>query len=238
VKAIGFGAVSIAMVTAFWWRCRVAKTPLLDLAITRIPTFTSNAVSGAFQQVGFFGWFLTGPLIMTSVWGWSVRQAGFALALSQVMASIGSPIGGQLVSRFGHTPPIVVSSLITAVGSTWLLVTATTTPNFWGCFLPAALVMGFGSSICGTMTTGAALASLPQSMLGAGNSLVQLVRRIGGAVGVALAVALLGEGRGTDLLPGARRVWMLVTVIHIGMGLPLWWASAHRRHEAISRMVT
>ncbi len=235
---IVLGGLAAALIVVFMRRCVTAEVPLLDLDILRNRAFAANAIAGAVQQTGFFGWFLTAPLIMTALWGWSIREAGLAVALGQVMSSVASPLGGQLAIRYGNTRPIVVSSFITAAGSVWFLATATARPNFVGVVLPAQMLMGFGSGMCGTMTTGAALAALPATMLGAGNSLVQLVRRMGGALGVALAAGLLGEGSRAGLLSGARRVWWMVTILHIGMSAPLWWSAlGRRRQEGDSRMV-
>ena len=227
----GLGLLSVLLLVGFVRRCQVAATPLLDLEIVRNPRFLANIISGSFQQIGFYSWFLTGPLIMTNLWGWSVLQAGFALALGQVMSSVGSPLGGWLVGRYGYDRPIFVSSIVTGLGAMWLAVMATATADFWFTYLPAALLMGFGGGICGTVTTGAALSALPQSMLGAGNSVQQLARRVGGALGVAAAVALLGEATGPALLSGARRVWWMVAIIHCLMGVPLYLA---RRREMVA----
>jgi hypothetical protein len=49
---------------------------------------------------------------------------------------------------------------------------------------------------------------------------------------VALAAGLLGEGTGSGLLAGARRVWWMVTLVHIGMSAPLWWSARRRRIQA------
>jgi EmrB/QacA subfamily drug resistance transporter len=216
------GLLLVALVAAglfvtFVHRCRTVTTPLVDLAMFKIPHFVAGIVAGAFQQLGFFGWFVTAPLIMNGLWGWSVRASGFALALGQVMASVGSPLGGALVARFGHTKPIVVGAAITATGVFWMGATAATSANFWGGYLPGALLFGLGGGMAGTLATGAAMTALPDTMLGSGNSVIQLVRRMGGALGVALAVALLGEGSGAALLGGARRVWFAVAAFHLLM---------------------
>ena len=229
---LSMALAACVLIGAFLRRCATSDVPLLDLAIFRTRTFSANALSGTLQQTGFYGWFLTGPLIMTALWGWSVRKAGLAMALGQVMASVASPLGGKMSMRYGNTRPIAVSSFITASGSAWLLLTASAEPNFVGVVLPASMLMGFGSGMCGTMTTGAALASLPSSTLGAGNSIVQLTRRMGGALGVALAAGLLGGRTGAGLLPGARRVWWTVTIIHVGMSAPLLWSSIRSRGNA------
>jgi EmrB/QacA subfamily drug resistance transporter len=223
------GTLAVAMLTVFIHRCRTADTPLLDLAMFRIPAFVASLIGGTLQQIGFFGWFVTGPLIMHSLWGWSVRDSGFALALGQVLASAGSPLGGWLVTRFGSPRPIVGGAIITGGGALWLAFTASDQAHFWYGYLPAALLFGFGGGVCGTVCTGWAMASLPDHLLGAGNSVVQLVRRMGGALGVALAVALLGEGTGHAILAGARHVWAVVGLVHLLMILPTLWAANHHR---------
>lgn len=227
-RTLGAALIATVLLATFVRRCRVVDTPLVDLSILGNRTYLANTIAGAFQQVGFFGWYLTGPLIMHELWGWSVRQTGFALALGQLLASVGSPLGGYLVGRFGYNPPVYASALVTGAGTGWLILTAGTEPNFWGSYLPAALMLGFGGGMCGTITTGAAMAALPHDMLGAGNSMLQLIRRLGGAFGVAAAVALIGEAKADALLPGARRVWWMASLIHVAMCVPLLWAARRR----------
>jgi EmrB/QacA subfamily drug resistance transporter len=219
------GAVAFTLLAAFLRRSAVSDAPLLDLDIFRNRWFAANVSAGFAQQMGFFAWYLTAPLIMHDVWGWSVREIGLALAATQVLALVGSPIGGQLVIRFGQTFPVVLGALIVVASQLWLILTARTESDPWVSYLPMALAFGFGCGTCGTVTTGAALAALPQRWLGAGNSVVQLIRRIGGALGVAFGISLLGEASGDELLGGARNVWLMVAILHAVVIAPL--ALAH-----------
>jgi EmrB/QacA subfamily drug resistance transporter len=229
---LGLGAVAAALLAAFAWRSVVATSPLFDLEIVRNRTFSANVAAGVCQQVGFYGWYITAPIVMRTMWGWSVREIGLALALGQGLASVGSPLGGQLVVRYGTRLPITLGALSAAAGTLWLTLTATEVANFWGSYFPMALLFGFGSGMCGTVTTGAALVALPSHMLGAGNSVSQLLRRVGSSIGVAIGVSLLGEASGDALLAGALRVWWFITVVHAAAVIPVWIDS---RRPPVSR---
>jgi len=207
VAAVGLIALLIA-------RSKRHPEPLLDLSLLRVRLYAANLAGGSIQQAGFFSWFLTAPLIMSELWGWSTKEIGLALAVSQILSTIGSPLGGQIVIRWGSNVAIAFGTTVNIVAMLWAVTTMSAESDFWGSYLPMALLFGFGSAIAGTVTTGAALAALPTELLGTGNSIIQLVRRMGGALGTAAGFALLGEASGPDLLDGARRAWILVAVIH------------------------
>ncbi len=225
-STLQFGALSTLLIAAFVLRCRRdadadGPTPLLDLQLFTNREFSANVVGGVLQQIGFFSWFLTAPLIMTQLWGWSATQAGLALALSQVLATVGSPTAGFLVEAVGPYSVLIFGAFINALGALWLVLTVDADARFWSGYVPAALLLGLGASWCGTVTSGSGLAALPRSQLGIGNSAQQLLRRVGGSIGVALALGLLGDGKGNALLAGARRVWWLGVVVHLLMVVPL-----------------
>ena len=228
---LGLGAVALTGVGVLLWRSVVAADPLLDLEILRVRIYTANLIAGSLQQAGFFAWFLTAPLIMSELWNWSTREIGLALAVGQILSTLASPLGGQIVIRWGSNAAIALGTSVNIAAMLWAVTAMTATPDFWGSYLPMALMFGFGSGMAGTVTTGASLAALPRGLLGAGNSIIQLVRRMGGAFGVAIGLALLGDATGPALLGGAKRAWVLVAIIHAAMFLPLLAARAGpRRH--------
>lgn len=215
------GALVAALLATLVHRSRHFPQPLLDLELLRYRGYTANITGGVLQQAGFFAFWITGPLIMTSIWHWSIMEVGLAMATTQLFSSVGSPLAGRLVSRFGYRDLAIAGGLFVAVAMAWLALTSSGTPNLWGGFVPAALLFGLGCSMCGTLTSGGALAALPAGRLGAGNSLQQLVRRMGGAIGVALAYVFLGDAKGTELLAGGRRVWWMVAAVHLILIVPL-----------------
>lgn len=205
-------AVAVLLV-AFVRRSFVAASPLLDISLLRIRGYRANIVAGVLQQASFFGWFLTAPLVMHNVWGWDGWHIAAGLFLSQITSSIGSPLTGPMVERMGGAVTVSLGAVLNALGAAGLVFVLPMTSGSFAAFIPCALLVGFGCSICGTATSGVALSYIPTHDLGAANSLQQLVRRMGGALGVAAAVGLLGEADGRDMLPGAQRAWALSAVL-------------------------
>jgi EmrB/QacA subfamily drug resistance transporter len=219
---------SVALLVVFALVSRRDASPLLDHRLFGFSQWTTNTLAAGLQQIGFFSWYLTTPLILVSVWGWSVFEAGSAMALGQVASATTGFLGGRWADRRGTAMPIVSTAIVTALGPLWLLFTATTKPSFWFVFLPATLLIGAGGGVCGMLTTGGALEAMPPDTLGSANSAHQLFRRIAGTMGVAVALAMLGDRKGTDLLGGAKTVWLMIVIAHIAMCLPLLRAAMVR----------
>lgn len=220
-RSIAASLVGVALVITFFARSKTDEFALFDRRLLGYRAWTSNTLAAGWQQIGFFTWFLTTPLILVNVWQWTVLEAGAAMALGQVASSISGPLGGIWADRVGTTRPIVLSAFVTLLGPLWLAIAATTRPQFLTMFLPATLLMGAGGGICGMLTTGGALNQLPEAVLGTANGAHQVFRRIAGLVGVAIALAILGEAKGTAMLGPARVVWLVIAFAHVAMCVPL-----------------
>jgi EmrB/QacA subfamily drug resistance transporter len=218
---VGAAVVGVGLLVTFFALSKRDESPLFDFNLFGYRDWTTNTLAAGLQQIGFFTWFLTTPLILVNIWGWSVLEAGAAMALGQVASTVSGLLGGRWADRVGTTKPIVISAMVTLLGPLWLAIAATSKPNFVGVFLPATLLMGAGGGICGMLTTGGALSRLPDSVMGAANGAHQVFRRIFGLIGVAVALAVLGEAKGADLLGPARVVWLIIALAHVAMCIPL-----------------
>ncbi len=232
------GAAAAGLLAIFVIRSRREVDPLFEVSLFRYRQWTANTIAAGFQQVGFFAWFLTTPLILVNLWGWTVLRAGGALAVGQVVAGMSGLFGGRWADRRGSTVPICAGAVVSAIGLLWLVFAASAQPDFWGVFLPACVIMGAGFGICGILTTGGALHGLPEHVLGAANSAHQLLRRIAGLIGVVLALAIVGDQTGPAILDAARQVWLMVAAAHLAMCVPLLLtarAGSDRRRVRVDR---
>jgi EmrB/QacA subfamily drug resistance transporter len=222
-RTIGSMAIGAALLAIVVVRSRHHPRPLLPPVLARHHEYRTLTLACVIQQVGFFAYFFSSPIILTGVWGWSVLQAGWAMALSMVVSALAIPPAAKWVESRGYTRLVLIGAAIVAAAAVWWLLTFDVTPDVTGALLPGLVLMGVGSSIVGNFTSGAALAHVPTALMGSGNSLHQMARRIGGGIGVALTVALLGEtGDPVKLLDGARRVWILLVVVHAAMSVFVW----------------
>jgi EmrB/QacA subfamily drug resistance transporter len=189
--------------------------PLVPPALARHREYLLLTASCVVQQVGFFGYFFSLPLILTGVWKWSSLSAGYAMAGSMAVSALVVFPCARWAERRGYTGMVLAGTVLVSVSYIWWLITFSTSPNIGWALVPGLVITGVGSSITGNFASGSALHHVPPEVMGQGNSLHQMSRRIGGSIGVALTIALIGESHDPKaLLAGAHRVWILLIVVH------------------------
>jgi len=101
-------------------------------------------------------------------------------------------------------------------------------PAYVAEWLPGMLLIGFGIGLTFPVLSAAAVSTLPPERFGVGSAVNQTARQVGGAIGVAIMVTLLG--RPQDLaaaLAGFERLWIygalmaaLAGVVAVALGAP------------------
>jgi MFS family permease len=101
-------------------------------------------------------------------------------------------VAGRLIARFGPGPVIAAGSTIFAAGVAWWALAVGLRPDYVGDMLGGMLLTGIGVGLTlpTFMATGAA--SLPPHSFATGSAVINTLRQLGLAIGVALLIALLG----------------------------------------------
>src|SRR5207248_5963081 len=101
-------------------------------------------------------------------------------------------IAGRLTERLGPGPVIAAGSTIFAAGAAWWALAIGLRPDYVGEMLGGILLTGIGVGLTlpTFMATGAS--SLPPSSFATGSAVINMLRQIGLAIGVAVLIALLG----------------------------------------------
>lgn len=168
--------------------------PAVETSLWRIHGFAGVNIGSFMSGAAFFAFFLGGTLFLTSIWQYSVLEAGLAMSTGAASSAVFSPIGGILMGRFGERIVVFAGGLIFAASGFWMAAKITPQPDFVNDFLPAGISVGVGLGLVFPALAGAAVKGMPQERLGGGIALNMTARQIGGAVGVALLVALLTAG--------------------------------------------
>ncbi len=203
--SLGFAVVLSAV---FGWRCTRAAAPLVDFSLFRHRRFAIANLSQAGTQLAIMAWFFTTPLFLINVWGYSALAGGAAVALGMIVSLVSIPVG-HYSDQHGYRGVLIVGGLVTCAGMGVWVAFVDGTASFWSAYLVGLLLFGIGAGMVGIVVTNAALANLDESVLASANALFQTIRRLVGAIGVALAVALLGD-RSTESAASFRRVWILI----------------------------
>ncbi len=189
--------------------------PLFDASLFRSRAFRGASIVAVTWSIAFGAMLLSIVLWMQDVWGWSALQTGLAFAPGPLMVPLfGLVFTGRLIARFGPGRVIGVGAGIYAFGVAWWAWRAGVHPNYLGQVLPGTLMTGAGVGLTMPtfMSTGAG--ALPPHMFATGSAVLNMLRQVGLAIGVAVFVAVVGSPRA----PGAaltawQRGWIVIAAI-------------------------
>jgi EmrB/QacA subfamily drug resistance transporter len=205
-------AVAAAALLAFAAHCVLHRNPLIDARLFRVRTFTGSSIVALVFSIGFGAMLLSRVLYAQDVWHWSALQTGLSIAPGPVMVPLFSfLVAGRLINRFGPGPVIALGSTLFAAGAAWWTLAATIAPHYINDMLGGILLTGIGVGLTMPtfMATGAA--ALPPASFATGSAVVNMLRQLGLAVGVAVLVAVLGNPHGdAATLAAYRHGWEMI----------------------------
>ena len=226
----GVAVVGLAFLGAFfgWERSytRRGRSPLVDLALFRVPGYASGAAVGTIYFAGFTGIFFVLTIFFQERLGYTPLLAGLAVTPFAAGSAVTSAIGGRLVSRFERS--LVTGGLaVVLVGIIAVdVVLATVHDSSLGWWLAGPLlVAGIGSGLVISPNITLTVAKVPVERAGTAGGLLQTGQRIGTAAGIALVGAVfysgVAAGAGLDASTALRVAAALVAVALLASALDL-----------------
>jgi EmrB/QacA subfamily drug resistance transporter len=222
-----FAAVGALALAVFAWRSLRVRHPVLDLRLAARPIMGSALASVLLAGAGMFGAVLVLPLWFQVRLGAGPAEAGVLLAPMGLATTVFVLVAGRLTDRYG-------GGTVSLTGS--VVVLAATVPLPWlGPDAPMWLIQallvvrgaGLGLSIMPAST--AAYASVAAVELGHATALVNIVMRVGGALGGALCVIVLSQGLAAGPATGFGWAFgVLAVVCALGAVATAWLRRAER----------
>jgi EmrB/QacA subfamily drug resistance transporter len=198
----GGAAIAAAFVA---WELR-AKQPMLDMTVFRNLRFSAASISVTFVFFALMGvmYFLTSYL--QSVMGYTPLQAGVRMLPIAAGLLLASKASVSLTRRFG-TKVVVANGLFAVAGALALLAMADVDSGYL--LVAVSLTqMGAGMGLAMAPATEAIMGALPKAKAGVGSAMNDVVREVGGTLGVAVLGSILssayasGMDGATESLPG------------------------------------
>jgi EmrB/QacA subfamily drug resistance transporter len=208
-------AAALAAAAAAVARSRGHPAAVLDLdLLRRRPIATANAAA-LLMGAGFYALMLCNVLFLTTVWDYSIATAGLAITPGALLALLVALPAARLVTRHGHWPVACAGLVLISAGALWYVVRMEPAPGYLALFLPGNVLTGTGIGLAGPTLASAALATLSTERFGTGGSFHAASRQLGGALGVAVVVAIAGTpapGRIESAFDGAWAFCGLATL--------------------------
>ena len=215
-------AASAAMLALFVAHCLRSDNPFIDPALFRIRDFTRATLAMAPFSTAFGGFLLSLVLWEEGVWHWSAMTIGLAIAPGPLMVPVTSwLLARRLIARFGAATVVVAGLVIFAGGVVVWAVLAGPHPNL-GFAVLCVIPSGIGVGLTLPTLMGLGTSALPASSFATGSGVINMVRQIGFAVGVAIFVAIVGTPVSAAAYITAFRLawWVMVGITALGL-LPL-----------------
>jgi EmrB/QacA subfamily drug resistance transporter len=186
---LGLFAVSAVFFVAFAYVELHQRLPMLDLRLFRNASFTS--ANGVMFLIGLamFGMFFFVSIYVQNVLGYSPVQAGATFLPMTVLIILVAPFAGRLADKLGPRSMMVPGMALLTI-SLLLFSLQDENATFWT-LLPALLVGGLGMAMAMAPTTTAALHAVPVDKAGVGSAVINSMRQVGGAVGLAVLGAII-----------------------------------------------
>jgi len=183
--------VAVAMLTGFLARELLATEPILDLRVFAERNFGLGSVAIFLVGLAFNSSILMVALYTQKILGYDAWTAGLTLAPGGLGTMIALMVSGRLVSRMDQRLMLVGGCLLQAV-ALWLMTEVTMTMDFESLAWPR-FIQGFSAGFIFVPLQALALANIPMERLGNATSAYNLIRNIGGSVGVAVVTTMLAR---------------------------------------------
>jgi EmrB/QacA subfamily drug resistance transporter len=206
---------------------RRSQSPLVPGAALRHRALVAANLSAFFTFGAFFSFIFLGSLLMQQVLGYSPTKTGVSWLATSVTAFVASGLtGGVLVGKVGVRKLLVTGLTLLAVGML-LLARVPADADYVSDLLPAFLLAGIAIGLCAPSIQISALTGVAESSAGIASGLVETMREVGGAAGVAAVSTALVSRAG---LSGFHAGFILIAVV-AGIGA-LTAAVAFQRRPA------
>jgi DHA2 family multidrug resistance protein len=179
--------LSIASALAFVlfiWRSLTFATPVVDLRAFRSRNFLMGCVLSFVTGIGLYGMIYLSPLFLGLIRGYNAAQVGGTLWVVGLFQVLATPFTVIAIQRMDVRIPLLGGIVLVAL-SNYQFSLVTPEWGFWEMFWPQA-IRGIGFMFCIVPVTRIALGELSAEQLSGASGLYNLMRNLGGAVGLAI----------------------------------------------------
>jgi len=185
-----FGILVICFVL-FLVRQFLHKHPLVDLRVFKHRNFTLGCLLIALFGAAIYGLVTLLPLFCQELLGYTALAAGWAVSPRGVGAIIAMPLIGYLTARIDNRWLIVFGFFLFAIASLWFG-EVNLSIGQWT-FLWAIIISGFGSGCVFVPLSTTTMAFLKNEEIGNASGLYNLLRNIGGSIGISVVNTIVAR---------------------------------------------
>lgn len=188
---VGLLVASAVLLGAFLLWQRRSRSPMLNLSLFKIRSFSAANAMSVLSGVGMGGGVLLFVLFMVNVLGYTELRAAIVMIPMAAVAMVLTPFAGRLVDTLGPRQLAAAGTVLFAIAFA-LLSQLRADAGVWS-LAWRQIIMGMALSVHMPALTAAGLTSLPMRSSGVGSGMIGTSRQFGAVLGVALLLAIYGH---------------------------------------------
>ncbi len=181
--------ISAVTLTVFVIYELVVPNPIVRLRVLKIRTFSAGVTLMTVLGVVLYGSLVLLPIFLQTLLGYPALQAGIAMAPRGLGSFIAMPLVGAIMARFDPRKLLaagIIGSSITLMQLSRLNLNA----GYWDVFWPQ-FYQGLALALLFVPLTTASMDPIPKEQMGNATSIFNLMRNIGGSIGIAASTTVL-----------------------------------------------
>lgn len=168
----------------FFWRTFTNKNRIIDFDAFNNRNFALGSLFSFVMGIGLYGLTYLYPLYLSEIRGHDTLMIGQTMFVSGLTMFLAAPLAGYLSTKIDLRLMMLIGFGGFALG-TWIVTGLTADWDFWQIFWPQVL-RGTSLIFCMVPINNIALGSLPPSKLKNASGIFNLLRNLGGAMGLAI----------------------------------------------------
>jgi DHA2 family multidrug resistance protein len=181
---------AVALVAFLVHELRVVH-PVVDLRVFRERTYATGVFLMTMVGFALYGSLVMLPILLQTLLGYPALQAGIAMAPRGVGSFIAMPIVGLAVGRI-DARRLLAAGVVGGSLTLFWLGALDLQAGYWDVFWPQ-FVQGISLSLLFVPLTTITMDPIPRERMGNATSIFNLMRNIGGSLGIAVATTVLAR---------------------------------------------
>ena len=203
-QTIVLALISIALLGAFVLVESRQRQPLMPFSIFRLQTLRGANIVSLLIAMSLFSMFFFISLYLQQVLGYDALKAGLAYLPLALSIIVSAGLASVLVTRIGFKLVLVAGLLFVAAGLAWFSQVSAPGGTYVGDVLFPSLLAAVGLGFAFVSVTIAAVTGIRPDQAGLASGLVNTAQQVGGALGLAILVAIANSRTSDALASGVR----------------------------------
>lgn len=181
--------IAVMSLILFVWVELGKETPLLDLRLLKIPTFTISILTSGFVMMGMMGGIFLMPIFLQNIQGLTAMESGILLMPQSIAMAIMMPISGKLMDKYGIGPIGLIGLTIMSVTTFELHNLSADSMHSWIDMI--LTIRGIGIGLCMMTLSTVGMNAVPRTSVGDASPLSNVLRQVMSSFAIAILTVIM-----------------------------------------------